>query len=195
MKHKLVFVLSLVMVLSLLVACAPAEPQVVEVEKEVAVEKVVKETVVVEKEVAVEKVVKETVVVEKEVKETVVVEKVVEKVVEVTAEPQAAKPKGTLRVALSTFPNSLVIPETAERNADNAATGIYDSLVWIDENNQPVPRLAESWETSDDGTRPHSTCARASSSTTAKTSPQTTSSPPGNWVRVKSRPGPTNTRW
>jgi raffinose/stachyose/melibiose transport system substrate-binding protein len=38
-------------------ACAPAAPEVVEVQKEVPVEKVVKETVVVEKEVAVEKVV------------------------------------------------------------------------------------------------------------------------------------------
>ena len=149
MKSKLLVILSVLVVLSMLVACAPAAPQVIEVEKEVAVEKVVKETVVVEKEVVVEKVVKETIVVEKEVKETVVVEKLVE----VTAVPEAPKPKGTLRVALSTFPNSLVIPETAERNADNASTGIYDSLVWIDENGEPVPMLAESWDVSDDGTQ------------------------------------------
>ena len=40
---------------ALAAACAPATPQIVEVEKEVPVEKVVKETVVVEKEVVVEK--------------------------------------------------------------------------------------------------------------------------------------------
>ena len=42
---------------ALAVGCAPAAPQIVEVEKEVPVEKIVKETVVVEKEVPVEKVV------------------------------------------------------------------------------------------------------------------------------------------
>ena len=42
---------------AIVAACAPAAPQIIEVEKEVPVEKVVKETVVVEKEVAVEKVV------------------------------------------------------------------------------------------------------------------------------------------
>jgi multiple sugar transport system substrate-binding protein len=52
---------------ALVTACAPAGPQVVEVEKEVPVEKVVKETVIVEKEVAIEKVVKQTVVAPKEV--------------------------------------------------------------------------------------------------------------------------------
>ncbi len=62
-------------------ACAQPTPQIVE--KEVPVEKVVKETVVVEKQVPVEKTVKETVVVEKE--------KVVEKVV--TATPVPAKYK------------------------------------------------------------------------------------------------------
>jgi len=40
---------------AIIAACVPAAPQVVEVEKEVPVEKVVKETVVVEKEVVVEK--------------------------------------------------------------------------------------------------------------------------------------------
>jgi len=57
--HRKVALTFGVMLVLLLVACAPATPQVVE--------KIVKETVVVEKEVAVEKVVKETVVVEKEV--------------------------------------------------------------------------------------------------------------------------------
>ena len=59
---------------AVMAACAPAAPQVIEVVKEVPVEKVVKETVVVEKEVPVEKVVKETVVVEKPAKPGKVVE-------------------------------------------------------------------------------------------------------------------------
>jgi len=61
--------------------CAAPTPQVIE--KEVPVEKVVKETVVVEKEVPVEKVVKETVVVEKEV--------AIEKVVTATPVPSKYK--------------------------------------------------------------------------------------------------------
>jgi len=47
-----------------LAAASCAQPTPIVVEKQVEVEKVVKETVVVEKQVAVEKVVKETVVVE-----------------------------------------------------------------------------------------------------------------------------------
>ena len=58
-------------------SCAQPTPQVIE--KEVPIEKVVKETVIIEKEVPVEKVVKETVVVEKEV--------AVEKVVTATPRP------------------------------------------------------------------------------------------------------------
>ncbi len=60
-----------------LAACAQPTPQVIE--KEVPVEKIVKETVVVEKEVAVEKIVKETVLVEKQVP--------IEKVVTATPPP------------------------------------------------------------------------------------------------------------
>jgi len=62
------------------VAASCAQPTPIVLEKEVPVEKVVKETVVVEKEVAVEKVVKETVVVQKEV--------AVEKVVTATPVPE-----------------------------------------------------------------------------------------------------------
>ena len=61
-------------------------------------------------------------------------------------------PSGTLRVALSTFPNSLFIPMTAERNADNAATQLFDSLVYLDQYGEIQPALAESWDVSDDGT-------------------------------------------
>jgi len=61
-------------------------------------------------------------------------------------------PSGTLRVALSTFPNSLFIPMTAERNADNAATQLFDSLVYLDQYGEIQPALAEDWDVSDDGT-------------------------------------------
>lgn len=66
--------------------------------------------------------------------------------------PVPDSPEGTLRVALSTFPNSLFIPLTAERNADNVATQLFDSLVYIDNDGVIQPALAESWDISDDGT-------------------------------------------
>jgi len=84
--------------------------------------------------------------------ETVEVLKEVDKIVEVTATPAPYKPVGTLRVALSTFPNSLYIPSTAERNADNVATQLYDSLVFLDLEGEIQPALAESWDISEDGT-------------------------------------------
>ncbi len=60
--------------------------------------------------------------------------------------------QGTLTVALTTNPNSLDIPATSEINAAMAAWQMYDSLVWIDDTGKIVPALAESWETSQDGT-------------------------------------------
>jgi len=91
-------------------------------------------------------------VVEKEVVVTKEVETVVTKEVEVEVAPPEAGPEGTLRVALSTFPNSLLVPLTAERNADNAATQLYDSLVHLDRFGEIQPALAESWKISEDGT-------------------------------------------
>ena len=132
MKVKLIGMLVVLVVLGTMLAqCQP--------------EKVV-ETVEVVKEVV------KTVEVEKEVVQTVEVEKEVVKEVQVTVEPPAAGPEGTLRVALSTFPNSLFVPLTAERNADNAATQLYDSLVHLDRFGEFQPALAESWEISEDGT-------------------------------------------
>jgi len=96
-----------------------------------------------------------------EAAEPVQAEEVVEPTEAVAPEPQeepteapmaAEGPKGTLRVALSTFPNSLFIPLTAERNADNAATQLFDSLIYIDTAGEIQPALAESWDISDDGT-------------------------------------------
>jgi len=71
---------------------------------------------------------------------------------QVEAPPEEDGPTGTLRVALSTFPNSLFIPMTAERNADNAATQLFDSLVYLDQYGEIQPALAEDWDVSDDGT-------------------------------------------
>jgi peptide/nickel transport system substrate-binding protein len=137
MKTKLFGILGVLMVLGLLAAqCGPAPtPQTI-----VQTVEVVKE---VEKQVEVIK----TVEVEKEVKviETVEVEVIKE------VQPEA-KPQGTLTVALTTFPNSLDVATTAERNAENAAWQLYDSLIWIDDEGNKVPALAESWEVSDDGT-------------------------------------------
>ncbi len=71
---------------------------------------------------------------------------------EAAAAPAEAPTEGsTLRVALSTFPNSLDMPIAAERNASNAAWQLYNSLVWVDDDGAVVPALAESWEVSEDG--------------------------------------------
>ena len=83
----------LLIALAVMAGCSPATtPEIVTVEKEVAVEKPVVQTVVVEKEVAVEKQVIETVVVEKEkiVEKTVVVEVEKETVVTATPEPRSS---------------------------------------------------------------------------------------------------------
>jgi len=137
MKLKQLGIVSLLVVLSLLVIqCGPTpEPQ----------------TVI--QTVEVEKTVVETVEVEKQVVETVEVEKTVveEKIVEVTAVPAPAGPTGTLVRALTTFPNSLDLPQCAERNASTTAWHMYDSLVWVNEEGKLVPALAEKWEVSDDG--------------------------------------------
>ena len=97
-----------------------------------------------------EVVVTEVVEVEKEVVVTQEVEVVT--TVEVEAPPAPEAPEGTLRVALSTFPNSLFIPLTAERNADNVSTQLYDSLVYLDNEGEIQPALAEDWDVSEDGT-------------------------------------------
>lgn len=135
MKGKLFAILAMLIVLSLLAACGPTpEPQTVV------------QTVEVEKKVV------ETVEVEKTVVETVEVEKTVVQEVQVTAAPPPEKPTGTLVRALSTFPNSLDLPQAAERQASTTAWQMYDSLVWFDDDGKIVPALAEKWEVSDDGT-------------------------------------------
>ena len=135
MKTKLFSILGILVVLGLLAAqCGPpSTPQTV-----VQTVEVVK-TVEVEKQV--------------EVVKTVEVEKTVEvvKEVEVTAVPAPAGPQGTLVRSLTTFPNSLDLPQCAERNASTTAWMMYDTLVWVDDDGNVVPALAESWEISPDG--------------------------------------------
>lgn len=135
MKTKRLSVLSMLVILTILVTqCGPtAEPQVVV------------------QTVEVEKTVIETVEVEKEVIQTVEVEKEVVKEVEVTAVPEGPKPKGTLRISLNGTPSSLYIPLTPDKDSDKAASQLYDTLVWQDDNGDIVPSLAESWEVSEDG--------------------------------------------
>jgi peptide/nickel transport system substrate-binding protein len=154
MRSKLYTLLGLLLVVAMLLpACAPATPQVIEVEKEVVVEKAVVQTVVVEKEVAVEKKVVETVVVEteKKVVETVVVEKEVEKVVTATPEPAAGG--GTLVIASTSdidnydpHWNQLIAYAVLIRPQ------IFNTLAKLSPDMTVVPDLAESWDISDDGT-------------------------------------------
>jgi peptide/nickel transport system substrate-binding protein len=94
-------------------------------------------------------VVRETVVSVETVVETVI--QTVEVPVEVPAEPTSPQPEGTLRVAVSTFPNTLDAPITAEQQARNSARPLFDSLLWVNDEGDIEPALAESWEISDDG--------------------------------------------
>ena len=117
--------------LALLAACS-AEGQTVEVTRVVTeVETITEEvTRVVEGEVVTEQI-------------------EVTRVIEVAG---ADAPEGELVVALSTLPNSLYTPNAAERNASNVAQQMFEGLTWIDDDNNVVGALAESWEISDDGT-------------------------------------------
>jgi len=69
-----------------------------------------------------------------------------------SATPEAPRPQGTLRVALSGEPASLYIPNTPDMNSDTAASQLYDPLVQLDDQGRIIPSLAESWDISADGT-------------------------------------------
>lgn len=69
-----------------------------------------------------------------------------------TGATDSGGPEGELVVALATEPNSLFLPNSAERNAINVATQIYEGAVWINDDNEIEPALATEWEISDDGT-------------------------------------------
>jgi peptide/nickel transport system substrate-binding protein len=92
------------------------------------------------------------------VRETVVsVETVVETIIETVEVPVEVPveapemPQGTLRVAVATYPNTLDGPLAAEQNARNTSRPLYDSLIWVNDDGELEPALAESWEISEDG--------------------------------------------
>ena len=150
-RGKLLLSLFFILAVAVLPACAPATPQIVEVDKQVPVEKKVVETVVVEKEVPVEKRVIETIVVEKEKKvvETVLVERQVEIQKVVTATP--APKGGTLTYGLLFSPSGMDPHVHSSWDLGVAVSNVYDPLVYEDENGELQPGLAESWEISPDG--------------------------------------------
>ncbi len=147
---KLSSLLVLVLVASFVAACPAPTPQVIEVPKEVVVEKKVVETVEVVKEVAVEKVVKETVVVEKIVE----VEKEVEKLVFVTPTPEPIPSEpvqgGTLRVTYFQPFHGLDPQAIGGSTVWVIGQQVWDTLVDWDPDLNVVPSLAESWEISED---------------------------------------------
>ncbi|HLF88374.1 MAG TPA: ABC transporter substrate-binding protein, partial [Anaerolineales bacterium] len=128
MKRKNLFglLLSLIIGVMILAACQPRE---VVVTQEVIVTQEVEREVIVTQEVEV---------------------RVVE-TVEVPVELEAG-PQGEIVVSLTTFPNALDIPQAAERNASTAGWHLFNSLVWVNQDKEVVPDLAESWTISDDGT-------------------------------------------
>jgi len=143
MKH-LGSLISLIMIVSLLAACATPTPeivkevitQVVEVEKEVT--KIVAGTPVVEKIV-------ETKVVEKEVTRVVEVEKVV------TATPEPKEPT-VFRVPITSDPEGTLEPGLVLALLTGwISENLHAGLLRYDENTQLVPYLAERYEVSDDG--------------------------------------------
>ncbi len=70
----------------------------------------------------------------------------------VAAGATEADAPSVLRVAVPTFPNSLDASIAAERNAQNVAWQMFDSLVWANDDLEIEPALATEWEISDDGT-------------------------------------------
>ena len=67
--------------------------------------------------------------------------------------PLTAQAQGDrLVVALSSDPTALFLPRAADRTATNASLPLYDSLIWINDDLEVEPALAERWEISEDGT-------------------------------------------
>lgn len=59
---------------------------------------------------------------------------------------------GELVVALATEPNSIFLPNAAERNAINVSTQIYEGPLFINDDNEIEPSLATEWEVNEDAT-------------------------------------------
>lgn len=158
---KQVYLLAVLVVVALLVAaCAPATPQVIEVPKEVVVEKPVVQTVVVEKEVAVEKKVVETVVVEKPVEKKVVETVVVEKVITPTPEPKKVEknpftPKEDIVIVghnQDGFEKLDLRQGYPDASAYFCQLQILEKLIFQDDKLQLRDQLAEKWEANKDNT-------------------------------------------
>jgi peptide/nickel transport system substrate-binding protein len=66
------------------------------------------------------------------------------------AAPADSQAKGTLRVATTTDIGAIEVPNAAERNAINAAWTMFDGMLWIDEDGNIQPALAEKYEVSAD---------------------------------------------
>lgn len=125
--RKAAVFLTVVLVISLLSSCAPATPQIVEVEKQVVVEKSVVQTVVVEKEV--------------------------EKVVVVTPTPAPAVGGGTLVIA-STQDIDNYDPHWNQLIAYEVLIGhnVFNYLTKLGPDMMVYPDLAERWDISEEGT-------------------------------------------
>ncbi len=73
---------------------------------------------------------------------------------ETTAAPatdESSAGGGELIVAIATQPNALDFVNSAERNAANVAQQLFDTPIYINDDGDFEPGLAESWEISDDG--------------------------------------------
>jgi peptide/nickel transport system substrate-binding protein len=68
------------------------------------------------------------------------------------AAPAAEGPGGRLTIGLTTNIATVEVPYAPERQSNNAAQTLYDTLVFPEADGTYSPLLAESWEVSDDGT-------------------------------------------
>ncbi|WP_368653127.1 ABC transporter substrate-binding protein [Ornithinibacillus sp. 4-3] len=63
-----------------------------------------------------------------------------------------SEPKGELKVGIMSQPTTLDAPMTTEAIVRDISINIYETLLTLDEENKPVPMLAESVEANDEGT-------------------------------------------
>jgi peptide/nickel transport system substrate-binding protein len=69
-----------------------------------------------------------------------------------TEPPAAEGPQGTLTIGLTTNVTALEQPYAPERQSDNASWTLFDALAFPEADGTYSPALAESWEVSEDGT-------------------------------------------
>lgn len=68
------------------------------------------------------------------------------------SEATDSEPKGELKVGIMSQPTTLDAPMTTEAIVRDISINIYETLLTLDEENKPVPMLAESVEANDEGT-------------------------------------------